>query len=312
MEPYCSKIGHASNESCRRRWPGAWNLHQATRHLPLDLFVLYSSASAILGSRGQANHVAANTFLDALAHHRRGLGLAGLSINWGAWTGIGAAARRDIFDRVAAFGVAPIEPDQGIAALERLIVGNQTQATVSPMDWQQFQAAERPAAERAFFSRLATAPAARAAQPVADKGPSLESQLKTAHPAEHRKLIQANIREAVVRVLGLDPQIQLDPLQGFRDLGFDSLMSIELRNRLQASLGRPLPATLIFDFPSLAALVDYVHKQCSVAVALPEKSNGKAHDAPQDHAVADLQQLTTAEAEELLAEELAKARELLS
>ncbi|HWC89949.1 MAG TPA: SDR family NAD(P)-dependent oxidoreductase, partial [Pirellulales bacterium] len=207
---------------------GAWNLHQATRDMPLNLFVCYSSASAILGSRGQANHVAANAFMDALAHHRRGLGLPALSINWGAWSSIGAAVRRDIFDRVAEIGVTAIEPEQGIAALEQLIVRDRVQATVTPMNWPRFLAIDRPSAERRFFSELGSGQITRPAARATDKPATLACQLKTAHPAERRKLIQANIRDAVVGVLGLDAEIKLDPWRACRDLGFDSVMSIEL------------------------------------------------------------------------------------
>jgi len=273
---------------------GAWNLHLATRDLPLDFFVCYSSASAVLGSRGQGNHAAANACLDALAHHRRGLGLPALSINWGAWSGVGAAV--DILERVADYGVTPITPDEGVAALERLMAERGAQAAVIPMDWTRFLTTERPLTERRFFEKLGAAQVARSA-PV-QSAPLFSSRLEATHPAGRRRMIQTVVRDAMVAVLGLGPDIQLDPLQAFSDLGFDSLTSIELRNRLQTGMGRPLPATLAFDYPTLAALTDYFCKDFA----------GR-EDAEDD---AGIELLSPAEAEKLLAEELAKAGELLS
>jgi acyl transferase domain-containing protein/NADPH:quinone reductase-like Zn-dependent oxidoreductase/SAM-dependent methyltransferase/acyl carrier protein len=291
---------------------GAWNLHVATLGMPLDLFVCYSSASAILGSPGQSNHAAANAFLDALAHHRRGLGLPGLSINWGAWSDIGAAQRRQVFDRVADFGVAAIPPDDGIAALERLIVDGSVQSAVVPMDWKRFLETERPPAERSFFAELGAAPVARKIVQEINATASLESQLQNARPSDRRKLIQTSVRDAVVGVLGLDQQTQLDPLQSFRDLGFDSLMSIELRNRLQKSMGRQLPATLAFDFPSLASMTDYFCQEWMERTGEPQPFVAPSDDLQSDSNVAELGQLSSAETEKLLLEELARTRELLS
>jgi acyl carrier protein len=124
--------------------------------------------------------------------------------------------------------------------------------------------------------------------------------------------MQSTIREAVIGVLGLDPEFQLDPLQAFRDLGFDSLMSIELRNRLQTGMGRPLPATLVFDFPSLAALVDYFCQESSDLSAEPQRLSSEISGIELERDVDELRQLSPADAEKLLAEELARARELLS
>ena len=289
---------------------GAWNLHLATRAMPLDFFVCYSSAAGILGSRGQANHASANAFLDALAHHRRGLGLPALSINWGAWSGIGAAVRRDVFDRVADSGVMPIPPEQGIAALERLMADGGAQAAIIPMDWTRFLAAERPPAERRFFAELGAAPVAQSTPQAADDSKSLRAGLEAASPAARRKWIEAAVRDAIIGVLGLGPEIELDPLQAFSDLGFDSLMSIELRNRLQTSMGRPLPATLAFDFPSLAAMADYFCGVCAEPSAEPRNSRDETPELERE--IAELEQLSPADTEKVLAEELARVGELLS
>jgi NADPH:quinone reductase-like Zn-dependent oxidoreductase/acyl carrier protein len=283
---------------------GALNLHCLTRDLPLDFFVCYSSASAILGSRGQSNHAAANAWLDALAHHRRGLGLAGLSINWGAWSGIGAAARPDVFDRVAQFGVSAITPDEGLAALERLMLDQAVQTAVIAMDWPRFLAT-LPPSERSYFSEVATdtaaTPVGRKATRMIDESASSATKFELASAPERRKLIQVTVRDAVVAVLGLESHAQLDPQQSFRDLGFDSLLSIELRNRLQAAMRRPLPATLAFDFPSMSSMVEYFCQQYGEAAA-------QAEIEPE---VAALTRLSAEEAESVLMEELARTRDVL-
>ena len=149
-------------EQCRERFDrvmaakvhGAWNLHELTRdHAPpLDLFVLFSSAAAILGSPGQGNYASANAFLDALAHHRRALGLPALSVNWGSWDEVGMAARlkQSEGERWSAAGIGWIGVDQGMATLERLILEDRTQAAVLPIDWPKFFERIPPGSEPAL------------------------------------------------------------------------------------------------------------------------------------------------------------------
>ncbi len=137
---------------------GAWNLHELTRDLspPLDLFVLFSSAAAILGSPGQGNYASANAFLDALAHHRRGLGLPALSVNWGSWDEVGMAARLKESEgqRWSAAGIGWIGVDQGLATLERLILEDRVQAAVLPIDWPKFFERHKQLTRRPAVSRL--------------------------------------------------------------------------------------------------------------------------------------------------------------
>src|SRR6185312_7981311 len=141
---------------------GATLLDKLTRFDALDWFVLFASVAGVLGSPGQSNHSAANAFLDVLAHERRHRGLPALSIDWGAWTQIGAAADRGIVDRLAAQGIGAITPSQGLVALRRLMEANATQAAVLPIDWQRYlQKADRNAIPP-FLSEVAGATAERA------------------------------------------------------------------------------------------------------------------------------------------------------
>jgi acyl transferase domain-containing protein/acyl carrier protein/ubiquinone/menaquinone biosynthesis C-methylase UbiE len=239
---------------------GAWHLHRLTRELPLDWFVLFSSATALLGAPGQANHAAANAFQDALVHHRRALGLPAMTINWGPWSEIGAAARRAIGERVKTKGIGTIAPVLGWRVLARLFDAMPAQVAVIPVTW-----AEVPAALTAppYFADVRTAPATATAAPEPAGGEAFAALSPVARTAR----LLAEVRTQVAEVLGLDGPGRVDPAQGFFTLGMDSLTSVELRNRLQTRLGRPLPSTLAFDHPTAEKAAAFLAAQFEAPVA---------------------------------------------
>ena len=164
---------------------GAWHLHELTRDLPLDLFVLFSSAAALLGSPGQGNYAAANAFLDALAHHRRWEKRPALSVNWGSWAEVGMAARLHETEgrRWAAAGVGWIEPARGLQTLEQLIAEERAQAGVLPIDWPKFFERIPAGSEPAWLREMAR----EAAQPHRhgrSGPPVLLEELQSVTPAE--------------------------------------------------------------------------------------------------------------------------------
>ena len=239
---------------------GAWALDRATRCDPLDWFVMFSSAAAVLGSAGQANHSAANAFLDLLARARRTQGLPGLSINWGPWAEVGAAADRDLTGRLAMQGLRAVTPKQGLFALERLLEDSSAQVAVLPIDWQRFVDHARHAGSQSFLAEvLATdAPAQSRSQAAQRRSIDLHGQLADAPAARRRPIVAAFVRERVLRALGLDPGQAMDPQMPLGDMGLDSLLSVELRNTLSSDLGASLPAILLFDYPTIDALTEFL------------------------------------------------------
>ena len=241
---------------------GAWHLHALTAALPLDFFVLFSSTAGLLGNRGQANHAAANAFLDAFVHYRRARGLPALSINWGAWAEVGAAAAlvRTQQQQLLAQGMGVINVRAGLDAFAYLLQQRAPQIGVVPIHWAKFLTSGLHTTP--FYADFVAAAAKQAPTQVTSEQPSgvnLRGQLAAAgHQAERNQLLQNYLRTAVARVLGLRNPEQIDPREGLLDLGLDSLMAVELRNQIGRALETRLPSTLIFDYPTIAALQQYL------------------------------------------------------
>ena len=252
---------------------GSWNLHRLA--VDLDFLVLFSSGASVGGSAGQANHAAANAFEDALAWHRNATGRPTLSINWGPWAEIGAAADRRI---AQAGGLNPIAPADGLAALEHLLRLDErgrfspAQTAVLATDWAHLRplrdaGSEPPLTRDLALPALAATPssmvpssnaAASAARAPAAAEATLAQRLAAALPNRRLALLREHVRALAARVLGLPRPDALSPDEPLRQLGLDSLMAVELRNLLGKAAGQTLPATVTFDYPSVSALVDHL------------------------------------------------------
>ena len=242
---------------------GGWNLHQATRNRALDFFILFSSASALFGNPGQTNNGAANAFLDQLAHVRRAQGLPALSINWGAWAEIGAAAGSEILAQIVRRGFLSFSPEEGVRAAELAMRAGVNQQLVVGIDWALFSRRhpDMPlVAELASASAVSTATGAKT-----DIRGALESA-----SVEHREaLLLEKVRAEVARVIGAEDPSTISAERGFFTLGLDSLTSVELRNRLQRGLRAELPSTVAFDYPTLLSLTAFLRREILVDLFMP-------------------------------------------
>ena len=261
---------------------GALFLNDLLAREPLDFFVLFSSASAILSSPRLGAYAAANAALDAFAHQWRSLGRPALSINWGVWGEAGMVKQFDAADVAAVVqrGMGALTTAEGLEALWRLVGGEAAQSAVLPVDWVQWSR-RYPALAGAPFLREVTA-----ASPAASEGTSSVSArdaILAAAPAERDGLLSAFVGSQVGRVLGLPPDT-LDLQQPLRTLGLDSLMAVEIRNRLQANLGVSLPLAVLLEGPSAAQLVVRL---------LPMLSSGPAPVTPPAEARIDARKAAT-------------------
>ncbi|MFJ6442208.1 type I polyketide synthase [Streptomyces sp. NPDC091649] len=239
---------------------GAWHLHDLTRDLDLSAFVLFSSASGVIGSPGQANYTAANTFLDALAQHRRAQGLEATSVAWGLWaepTGMTSHLSERAVDALAGIGIAPIATDRALRLLDEAL------ASAGPLRVPLRPALTgiRPGSRAArLFEELTgpDAPAPAGGQDLTPRTREPGPTPRTEQPSE--EVFLALVRSHAADVLGYGDATAVGTDEGFRDLGFDSLLSVDLRNRLNAATGLRLPADAVLKNPTPRALVESMIK----------------------------------------------------
>jgi acyl transferase domain-containing protein len=238
----------------------AWYLHELTEHIDLSMFVLFSSVAGTLGAPGQGNYAAANAFLDALAAHRCSLGLAGTSIAWGLWEeasamtgGLSAADRL----RRERSGMGALSSEQGLELLDVALGTGEAFVLCASLDFQTLRDQARMGALSGMFGGLVRVPARHASE----HSVSLARRLAATPEAERERLVLDLVRAHVAAVLGHTSTAAVDARRAFKELGFDSLAAVELRNRLNSATGLRLPATLAFDHPSPAVLAEYLLRE---------------------------------------------------
>jgi len=236
---------------------GAWLLHKATIDDPLDLFVMFSSASSVFGNPGQGNYSAANAFLDSLAHHRRAAGLPALAINWGALGGEGYVARNErVAEYLARIGTGLLEPREIFDVLGNLLGTRAAQVAGMRIDWTKWRQASKGAQESRLFERVlaGTAEADESGGKVGD----WRKRIDAADASEREAIIIQALQEVVGSVLRVKPD-SLRPEQPLTDLGLDSLMGVEIENTIENSIGVTLPPTSLLrarTIGQIAALID--------------------------------------------------------
>ncbi|WP_443728958.1 SDR family NAD(P)-dependent oxidoreductase [Streptomyces albireticuli] len=290
----------------RPKADAAWNLHEATRALDLAAFVLFSSTAGIVGGPGQGNYAAANTFLDALAAHRRAAGLPAVSLAWGLWeresSGMTGKLSRADRVRLAREGVTPLTDAQGLALFDAASASTTTEsasgrALLVPVRLDAGALRSRAAAGDLppLLRGLVRAPARRPASAetsAADggrAGSALVRRLAGLAEAEQERVLLDLVRTHAAAALGHAKPAAVDPRRGFQDMGFDSLMAVRLRNQVNAAVGLRLPSTLIFDHPTAHALARHLrtelmgerHTGGGTAPSQAEPRTGPAaHDEP--------------------------------
>ncbi|MEA5367271.1 SDR family NAD(P)-dependent oxidoreductase [Amycolatopsis sp., V23-08] len=242
----------------RPKVDAAWHLHELTRGHDLALFALYSSVSGIVGSAGQASYAAANTFLDGLAAHRRDEGLPAVSLAWGLWReGMGSGLAGTDVDRMAREGLPPLTAETGLALFDAALDGGFTTVLPIELDRAALRAHARTTEVAPVLRGLAKVTTRRAAGPAA-AGPDLGDRLTTLPDEERSTLLIDLVRHNAAAVLGHEAGGAIDPARAFKDLGFDSLTSVELRNRINTVTGLRLSATAVFDHPTVASLAGHL------------------------------------------------------
>ncbi len=312
------------NSVLRPKMMGGWLLHRLLEDDPLDFFVLFSSAGALLGQPGQGNYAAANTFLDTLAHYRRARNQPALTINWGTWSDLGFAntpGGKRLAEHLASLGIKSLVPAQALEVLNRLLQQGATQAVAVSVDWRQYHQFFSVGPESPLLSELAREQ--RDAQPHADRHgePKLlnRDSLLSAPSPDRNLLLQSYLADQVARVLGLSVS-KLELNQPLSNLGLDSLMAVELKNRIALDLGVNMPMVKFLQGPSVeqAALqiLDQLAAEAldtpppfSQAITKHQENNNSWHPHERladKHRLEDLNQLSDDEVNSMLIDILAE------
>ncbi|MEU1313167.1 type I polyketide synthase, partial [Streptomyces cinnamoneus] len=264
---------------------GATHLDELLAGQDLDAFVMFSSGAGIWGGASQGAYSAANAYLDALAAYRRARGRTALAISWGGWAEGGMASVGEAEEMLRRRGLPPMQPALAISALRQALADDETALTVADFDWERFIGpftVSRPSALLSDVPEVRRALEAPAAGTAASGDSPLAAKLAGLSAGEQDRVLVDLVRTHAAAVLGHAGVAGVEPDRAFKDLGFDSLTAVELRNKLTADTGLKLPTTLVFDYPNTTALARFLRTELlgSQAAALPEQRTAAVDDEP--------------------------------
>jgi amino acid adenylation domain-containing protein len=271
---------------------GGWLLHKLTQKTALDFFICFSSIASVWGSAGQAHYGAANHFLDMLAHYRRGRGLPGLSINWGPWSG-GGMTSSEAQMWLTRMGVSPLPPEHGTGALNYLLGTANIQITVAEVDWGVFKGLYEARKARLLLEQIEAHPQEPVKQRSCAKRTDLLRQLKGAAAGDRKNLLTAYLQSEAARIMAFESSQLPGVDQGFFEMGMDSLMAMELKTSLDASLSTDIPLSMIFDCSTIQELSNTLSEEVvgekffttgdRKAKAVPKQLTGISRTRPSEH-----------------------------
>ena len=259
----CS-IGEMTDEVLRSMFSpkiaGTWNLHLLTRDLKLDFFVVFSSTTALWGSSLLGHYAAANTFLDTFAHYRQASGLPAVSINWGTWDVMRAASLGEQA-KVVQFGLNQMPAEAALGILGGLLNSPMALVAIASVDWHVLKPAYEARRKRPLLEKIDLGIPTQMGGRLKKKAATLMEQLKSIPIEDRKEFILRVVREQVAQVISNPEPASLDIHQGLFEMGLDSLMSVELKSLLEASVEQALPSTLTFNYPTIADLANYLEKE---------------------------------------------------
>ena len=286
FHPLTSMDANVLRAGLRPKVVGAWALHELTKSKSLDFFAAFSSGASVWSAKGLAHYAAANQFLDCLAYHRRAIGLPALTVNWGWWAGGGTSVEWEKY--FAQVGLEPMPAADALEIFGYVLQCRATQVTAAACNWSLMRPIYEAKRRRRFLDRLAPEQTAVQNRPSETKE-SFVNRLRRTASSERQQFLRDHVAQEVAKVLGVEHPGALDPHQGFFRMGMDSLMSVQLRQRLENILdSRPLPLTLAFEYPNIEALTKYLASEVldlvspSSRTRVSVKEAGAARPDPHD------------------------------
>lgn len=263
---------------------GAWLMHEQTKAMDLDAFVMFSSASSIFGNPGQGNYAAANAFLDSLAHHRRALGLPALAVNWGVLGGEGYVARNEkVAEYLARQGTSSLEPAEVVSLLESFLDAGAAQVASLRIDWGKWRQSFRGLQDNPLVERILASGVEF--EESAGQAGDWRVRIEAAASEEREAVIVQALQEVVGSVLRVKPE-SLRPDQPLTDLGLDSLMGVEIENLIETSIGVTLPPASLMRARTIGQIASLIHAHLG---------GEKQAAAPKPQAVADKDEVQVSE-----------------